>query len=123
LRENNYKFPTPDAVKKELVKYKSSINPLIEYLSDNIEVSPSDRVSNKALYNNYKKWADDVDILKEGREFMGKLKLALDNAGIKYKVEKSNGKNYVSGIKLKEFADEDNGAATNEQNGEKRYSL
>lgn len=125
LRSNNYKFPIPQAVKKELSKYRSTINPLIEYISDNIEVLPNNREFNKVLYQDYKEWADDTDLLKEGREFMGKLKLALDNAGIKYKSDKSNGKNYLAGIKIKEK--KENGGAKagtdSDQNGEKRYSI
>ena len=107
LRKNRYKFPIPEAVKKELAKYKSTINPLIEYLADNIEASPNDRVLNKDLYNDYVSWADGEDDLKEGREFMGKLKVALDNAGIKYKNGKSNGNNCLIGIKLKKDPDTD----------------
>ena len=107
LRKNRYKFPIPEAVKKELAKYKSTINPLIEYLADNIEASPNDRVLNKDLYKDYVDWADGEDDLKEGREFMGKLKVALDNAGIKYKNGKSNGNNCLIGIKLKKDPDTD----------------
>ena len=127
LRQNNYKFPIPQAVKKELSKYRSTINPLIEYVSENIEVSPDNREFNKTLYQDYKKWADDADLLKEGREFMGKLKLALDNAKIKYKSDKSNGKNYLAGIKikpkLKKDDDERKDDADNAQDGETVYSL
>jgi len=116
LRQNNYKFPTPEAVEKELSKYKSAINPLLEYLSDNIEVSANDRVLNKDLYQDYVAWADGDDLLKEGREFMGRFKLALDNAGVKYRGSKTNGNNCLIGIKLKE-----NINATD--NGEKLYSI
>ena len=101
LRKNKYKFPVPAAVKRELAKYKSTVNSLIDYVKDNIEVCPDSKVKNKDLYEDYCIWADGEDLLKKGREFIGRLKAALDNANIKYEDDKDEGFAALKGIALK----------------------
>lgn len=67
LMQNEYKFTTPDIVRKEMDDFVSDSSSPIGFIKENYVVDPNEHISNVDLYNHYQQWCVDT-----GRKYVSK---------------------------------------------------
>lgn len=72
LMKNNWKFTEPESMKEVLSSYKEVINPILQFLEDNVEFSISGELAVYELYSQYQKHCASYGYNKENANAFGR---------------------------------------------------
>lgn len=102
LEENHYVFSHSDAISKASDQYQLSQKSGVQFITENYDISPTNRILKTKLFNDFLEWAkENGKQSMSSQKFWGMLEKNWAENDISYEYRKINGTRYLLGFSEK----------------------